>query len=116
MVGYRLENTLTENGYVSRGCCKAGADGYLSEIIERVRIEPREAGAAFTEDDGLTYTFLPADTTVSMNLWGFKPSILAEGRGALQGVSRRAAQERSAQVQYYLPSIPNAVIAEAGGA
>ena len=44
MVGYRLENTLTENGYVSRGCCKVGADGYLSEIIERVRIEPREGG------------------------------------------------------------------------
>ncbi|NLF27912.1 MAG: nucleotidyltransferase [Clostridiales bacterium] len=115
MVGYRLENTLTENGYVSRGCCKVGADGYLSEIIERVRIEPREGGAAFTEDDGHTYTFLPADTVVSMNLWGFKPSILTEGEARFKAFLAERLIKDPLRCEYYLPGIPNAVIAEGRG-
>ena len=44
--------------------------------VERTRIEARPGGAAFTEDDGRTYNPLPADAVTSMNLWGFRPSIL----------------------------------------
>ena len=56
MVGYILENTLTENGYVSRGICETDADGYLSGITERTHIEKRDGGVAFTEDDGANWT------------------------------------------------------------
>ena len=73
MVGYVLGNTLTENGTVSRGVCKVGDDGYLNSIVETTQIMPNGEMAAYIEDDKkypLSY-----DTMVSMNFWGFTPSI-----------------------------------------
>lgn len=52
--------------------------GELIAINERTRIEKHDGGIAFTEDDGETWNFVPADTTVSMNMWGFTKSILKE--------------------------------------
>ena len=76
MVGYRLENTLTDNGYVSRGVCETDENGYLADINERTHIEKRDGGAAYTEDDGKTWTSLPGETPVSMNMWGLTPDFL----------------------------------------
>ena len=73
MVGYKLCNTVTENGYVSRGVCEMNEAGELIGIRERTRIEHHENGIAFTEDDGATWTHLDDDTTVSMNMWGLTP-------------------------------------------
>ena len=70
MVGFRLENTLTENGHVSRGVCEI-ENGVLKTIVERTKI----MDCKFTEDDGATWTALPEDTVVSMNLWGFRTDI-----------------------------------------
>ena len=76
MIGYKLENTLTENGSVARGICEVDGEGFLTHIVERRRIFKREHGGAFTEDDGKTFIELPEGTPVSMNCWGFKPDIL----------------------------------------
>ena len=76
MVGYKLENTLTDNGHVARGVCVTDEEGFLKDINERTHIEKRDGGAAYTEDDGATWTELPMDATVSMNMWGFTPEIL----------------------------------------
>ena len=73
MVGYRLHNAMTEHGSVARGVCEL-RDGYLTGITERTHIEKRGDDAAFTED-GEHFTPLSGDTTVSMNFWGFMPSI-----------------------------------------
>ena len=54
MVGYRLENTVTENGHVARGICSVDENGYLEKVVERTKIEKRKEGIAFTEDDGAT--------------------------------------------------------------
>ncbi len=70
MVGFRLANTLTENGHVSRGVCEI-ENGILKTIVERTKI----IDCKFTEDDGATWTALPEDTVVSMNLWGFRTDI-----------------------------------------
>ena len=78
MVGYVLENTLTENGHVARGVCTTDDKGYLVGIHERTRIEKRPEGAAYTEDDGKTWNVIPKGSTVSMNMWGFTPSLLKE--------------------------------------
>ena len=69
MVGFRLANTLTENGSVSRGVCEI-KDGYLESVTERTKI----VDCKFTED-GEIWTALPPDTVVSMNMWGFTPDI-----------------------------------------
>ena len=70
MVGFRLVNTLTENGYVSRGVCEI-ENGNLKSVTERTKI----IDCKYTEDDGATWTTLPEDTVVSMNLWGFRPDV-----------------------------------------
>ena len=73
MVGYRLGNTLTDNGSVARGECHATPEGYLDKIVERTKLFKEEGGAYF-EEDGET-VHLPNDTVVSMNFWGFTPKV-----------------------------------------
>ena len=70
MVGFEVENTLSENGTVSRGICKA-KDGYLTDIVEHLKIV-RETDGTVTDTlpDG-SKELIPADSPVSMNLWGF---------------------------------------------
>ena len=68
-----MRNTVTENGYVARGVCET-ANGCLTSITERTHIEKRGDHAAYTTD-GETFIDLPGDTLVSMNFWGFMPSI-----------------------------------------
>ena len=70
MVGFRLQNTLTENGYVSRGVCET-ENGELRSVTERTKI----SDCKYTEDDGKSWTALDPQTVVSMNLWGFRPDI-----------------------------------------
>ena len=73
LVGYVLGNTLTENGTVSRGVCTI-KDGMLKDIVETTKIKPNGNEAVYIEDDK-EYP-IPYDTIVSMNFWGFTPSIL----------------------------------------
>ena len=75
MVGYQLKNTLTDKGSVARGLCMRDDQDYLTEIVERTKIIKTQDGAAFTEDDGVSYTPVSVDTLVSMNMWAFYPDI-----------------------------------------
>ena len=77
MVGYLLKNTVTENGHVARGVCTVDEAGSLVSIRETTHIIDSCDGPLYTED-GETYHRLSGDTYVSMNLWGFTPSILTE--------------------------------------
>ena len=74
MVGFRLENTLTENGTVSRGVCETEG-GYLKSVTERTKIRKGGPAGEYTED-GESWLPLAQGTLVSMNMWGFKPSAL----------------------------------------
>ena len=74
MVGYELGKTVTDNGSVARGVCETDAAGYLAAINERTKIEKNDGGIHYTEDDGATWTDLPAETTVSMNMWAIPPA------------------------------------------
>ena len=73
IVGYKLGNTLSEHGHVNRGVCKAGEDGFLSDIVETRQIEKTKEGAVAPGPDGKPLYFT-GNEIVSMNLWGFKPS------------------------------------------
>ena len=70
MVGYRIENTVSDFGSVARGICEADAGGHLTKIAERTLIEKSRFGARFSEDKGETWNEIPAGTLVSMNYWG----------------------------------------------
>ena len=113
MVGYRVENTLTENGHVARGVCAMDESGkYLTGIVEHTHIEPRQGCAAFTEDDGKTFTFLPAGTIVSMNLWGFTTDVLDEIEGRFPAFLAENLPKNPLKCEYFLPLIPNQLINE----
>lgn len=115
MVGYELMNTLTENGHVARGVCAMNQDGELVGITERTRIEKKDDGAAFTEDEGRTWTDLPADTTVSMNMWGFTAGILDEIEREFAAFLEKGLAENPMKCEYYLPTVVSNLL-EAGRA
>ena len=111
MVGYRIENTLTEHGSVSRGICEVDGQGSLQRITERLRIESREGGAAYIEE-GEEEVFVPSGTIVSMNLWAFRHSILDEMRARFVDFLRDRVPANPLKAEYYLPSVPDALIRE----
>lgn len=75
MVGYVLNNTLSEYGFVSRGICSSDSNNFLTTVTERTHIERIEDGIIF-EDENETKHHLSGDEIVSMNFWGFTPALL----------------------------------------
>ncbi len=113
MVGYQIRNTLTENGSVSRGVCKTDEDGkYMTAIQERTTIIMQGDGAAYTEDGGKTYTFLPGDTAVSMNCWGFPACIMQEFVNRFPVFLEKNLPVNPLKCEYFLPLIPDQMIKE----
>ncbi len=112
MVGYHLYNTLTENGHVARGVCVSDEQGYLKDIHERTRIEKKNGKAAYTEDDGVTWTDLPEDTIVSMNMWGFTASILKELEERFPAFLDKNLKENPLKCEYFLPFVVDELIKE----
>ncbi len=103
MAGFRLDNTVTEHGTVSRGVCEVNADGMLTGITERTKIETGADGIAYLENGGRFP--LDAGTTVSMNLWGFTPDfkdVLAKGFEKF--VRNAASSDNPLKCEYYLPA------------
>ena len=76
MVAYRLKNTVTDNGHVARGICGLNASNELVSVTERTRIEKRNNGIEYSEDDGQTWNEIDPDTLVSMNMWGLTPEFV----------------------------------------
>ena len=111
MVGYELGKTVTENGSVSRGVCQTDARGCLTQVVERTRIEKREDGIAFTED-GQTWEVLPEDVPVSMNMWGFTPSFMAELAARFPEFLVRKVAQNPAKAEFYLPSAVTELLEE----
>ncbi len=112
MVGYRLENTVTENGHVARGVCTVDGAGYLSGIQERTRIEQRENKIMFSEDDGASWEELAPDTVVSMNMWGFTHSILPEMQKRFSAFLDEGLKNNPLKCEYFLPSVVSALLTE----
>jgi len=103
MVGYELGNTLTENGHVARGCCETDENGFLQAIAERTQIVKKESCAAYTEDGGESYVDIPFDTLVSMNMWGFSPSILDELQSAVEDFFANEVEKNPLKSECFLP-------------
>ena len=112
MVGFRLENTVSENGSVSRGVCVADEGGYLASVTERTRIEQYAGGIHYTENGGESWQDLPGDTTVSMNLFGFTPSFVQEVRAGFPAFLKGAMAENPLKGEYFLPSVVSRLIGQ----
>jgi hypothetical protein len=110
MVGFSLENTVTENGHVSRGICSLSPDGNLTGIVERTKIVSRDEGICFTEDDGQTFTALLSGTVVSMNFWGFTAAMMKEIVGGFPAFLRLTEKENPLKGEYFLPAMVDELI------
>ena len=107
MVGYLLKNTVTRYGTVSRGVCHA-RDGYLTDIHETLKIRLRDDGTIGDEDSGV---LLEPDTVVSMNFWGFMPSVFDEMERYFEDFLRRDAGE-NVKAECLLPNMVGKLLKE----
>ena len=104
MVGYKLNQTLSETGHVSRGVCTITEESMLSSIKERTMIARQPSGEiAFSEDEGKTWEALPEDTVVSMNFWGFGPEMMEELEKAFPENLERILTNNPEKGEFYLP-------------
>lgn len=112
MVGYKLKNTVTDNGHVARGICEINESKELVEVVERTRIEKKDGGIAYTEDDGASWKFISGEKLVSMNMWGFTRSILDEIQAGMPEFLEKGVQENPLKCEYFLPSVVSRLIEE----
>ena len=110
MVSYELGKTVTEHGHVARGVCSVNKDGYLTDITERTRIEKYEQGIHFTTDDGATWQDLPAETPVSMNLWGFTPDFLEAMVENFPKFLAEQVPKNPLKAEYFLPGLVDTIL------
>ena len=107
MVGYILKNTLSDHGSVSRGVCETNGENHLVTVTERTKIQA-ENGSIYYIDDNSQKHKLAEDTVVSMNFWGFTPSIFNELRQ--QFVDFVARNTDNPKAEFYIPLVVNNMI------
>lgn len=106
MVAYKLGNTLSENGAVSRGVCTVDGEGFLSGVTERTKIERSETGIQFADEAGRH--FLADHTPVSMNLWGLHHTVMEEIDQQFRAFVM--ANLDKPRAEFYIPTVINNLI------
>ena len=114
MIGYLLKNTVTEHGTVARGICQVEA-GLLTGVVERTKIKKDGENAAFTEDDGASWSPLSGESVVSMNFWGFREGMMEELEKRFPAWLDENLPANPLKCEYFLPLVANALIQEREG-
>lgn len=110
MVGYRIKNTVTEQGSVSRGICSSDERGMLTEIVERTKISTTGDRIYYTENGADTE--LDPEALVSMNLWGFTPAYLKECEARFPKFLDENLPKNPEKCEFFLPAVVSELIAE----
>ncbi|PCI32396.1 MAG: nucleotide-diphospho-sugar transferase [Flavobacteriaceae bacterium] len=112
MMGYRLKNTISENGFVSRGECQVNDTGFLTGVVERTHIEKIEESLQYKNDAGV-FTPISDEAVVSMNFWGFTPNYFKVSETMFEEFLEENSQEMKAE--FFIPLVVNAVIENSSG-
>ncbi len=107
MAGYRVGNTLSEHGTVSRGVCATDKMGFLTDVVERTAIESKNGHIVFPDENG-NEVEIPFDTPVSMNMWGFTPEYFKYTEEAFKEFLKVNGQEL--KTEFYIPTLVNDLI------
>lgn len=109
MVAFQMANTLSEHGAVARGICEVGPDGLLRSVEEHTGLEPHRDGVREQGKDGTILRFTGREP-VSMNFWGFRPSIFDHLQERF--ASFLAAQGQDPKAEFYIPTVVDQLIRE----
>jgi len=109
MVGYRLDQTLSEHGSVARGVCRVGAGGLLETVTEMTKLVRVPGGAENRENPGQPIALTGAER-VSMNLWGFSPALFAALEKRFPAWLEAHAQDPKAE--WYIPFVVDELVGE----
>ena len=107
MVGYHVGNTLSESGSVSRGVCVVDENGYLKNVVERTHIEEKSGAIIYIDEKG-EEVIIPANTPVSMNMWGFTPDYFDYSWEYFKNFLAAKGQELKSE--FYIPLAVNDLI------
>lgn len=107
MCGFFLENTLSENGYVSRGICALNSDGTLKDVVEHTRIERIDGKIISTLENGEQTEFTGREI-VSMNMWGFQTSLFDDLEDLFRGFLKKHSTEIKSE--FYIPFVADELV------
>jgi dTDP-glucose pyrophosphorylase len=107
MVGFILRNTLSEHGHVARGVCQADKNMLLQKVTECTKIKKQGTGAVFIDDQNREH-ILNGDEIVSMNLWGFHPSVFKHIQKQFDDFLAAHGQKEKSEL--FIPSVVDELI------
>ena len=108
MVGFRVANTLSENGTVSRGVCQKDENGHLTSIIERPKIKRENNKVCYQEENN--WVELDENTPVSMNMWGFTPDYFKYSQDLFCDFLNELNEDNQLTKEFYIPSMVDYLI------
>ena len=114
LVGFELDNTLSESGAVSRGIGSADSEGYLTTVVEHHKIAKAEDGKIYGENSVTGETVVLEDKTLcSMNMWGFTPDYFQKSAALFEGFLEKNIDELKAE--FYIPYAIDCMIKDGSG-
>ncbi len=111
MVGFRVGNTLSDNGTVARGICSKDEKGNLTTVVERTEIERRDGEIKYKDDDG-QWVATPENTPVSMNVWGFTPDYFEYSESFFKEFLANPENQKNLKAEFFIPLMVNKLINE----
>lgn len=109
MVGFRVGNTLSDNGTVARGICSKDADGCLTTVVERTEIMRVDGPVCYKDEEG-KWVAVEDNTPVSMNMWGFTPDYFAHSEEYFKGFLADPANMANPKAEFFIPLMVNKLI------
>ena len=109
MVGFRIGNTLSESGTVSRGLCGTDENQLLTSVVERTKIERREGEVKYIDDNG-EWTATPENTPVSMNFWGFTPDYFGYSKSYFVDFLSDSKNMENLKSEFFIPLMVDKLI------
>lgn len=110
MVGFRVANTLSDNGTVSRGVCAKDDNGHLTSCVERTEIERRADGKVAYKDEKGEWVSIPDNTPVSMNVWGFTPEYFDYSEKLFKEFLDQPSTKANPKAEYLIPWVVDKLI------
>lgn len=109
MVGFRVGNTLSENGTVARGICSKDNDGHLTEVVERTEIMRVDGKVCYKDEEG-KWVAVEDNTPVSMNMWGFTPDYFEYSDEYFKEFLSDAKNMENLKAEFFIPLVVNNLI------